>query len=354
MLGFLKIVRAILFVLVVAFSAYGQVVIGDTVWSFAILVIFAVLLVWVEALKDRRVIQRERAQERKRFDQEKRQLVKRERELDDRLGLLQDYKAISGLAIKLTGRISSLVAGLKQEIAHAEEHGSAGGKKNSIEKAKDSTRTVEDAVSELLRAVQQTVRGFYRTTKDLTISTSYMLAFPVSECPPVVRNRARFVGHGRKVESYTYLLDLRLWVPPESDVPSMALPVEDVDTNPSAVERSLAGAPMAFALRRDQVVCDTQEIREYSGKHIDPDVLKEQEIYFRQRPFKSFASLVLWSHGEPVGILNINSSHTDVFGESNYDEESIKILIAPLRHALGSLVVSQLQLEHLESQQVGR
>ncbi len=105
-----------------------------------------------------------------------------------------------------------------------------------------------------------------------------------------------------------------------------------------ASDKALPGAPLAFVRRTAEIVDDTSAIVFPAGL---PDAVRDsQKRYFAEQSFRSFASLCVVANGQVVGVANIESDSTHVFGRTKEDKESLAKYLLPFCSAFGILFSS--------------
>ncbi len=179
----------------------------------------------------------------------------------------------------------------------------------------------------VLRGIALIVYHFYGGTDSSEIRTSYMRVHAASALPPEVWAEARFVAHGRPLDSYEYVLELVLWVDTQVDIPKglLAVPVERI-LDPRARHRLLPGAAAAFALGMVSVIEDTRNLSTYfqdEGRYVDQSVVREQLKFFESHRIRSFAAVPLNYQGKRLGVLNVEANEPGLFGPDNEYQEVI-------------------------------
>jgi len=100
--------------------------------------------------------------------------------------------------------------------------------------------------------------------------------------------------------------------------------------------KALPGAPLAFLGRSVEIVDDTGTIQFPSGL---PEAIRQaQKTYFSQHGFRSFASLCVVAKGRVVGVANIESDETHVFGRTDEDKARLAKYVLPFCSAFGILL----------------
>ncbi len=202
-------------------------------------------------------------------------------------------------------------------------------------------------IVEILKAVAEEVRAFWDAEAD-SVKTNLMLAYKIRGCPSDLLERLRgitkFMGAGRELESYHYVMELALWGVPDPEIPAVAVPVDNA-ANGMLKLQLIPGAPTALALLTDQVVPDTKEILSLAARELASNVQLELTAYFEGKKIRSFACLVLREKEYPIGVLNIQWTSTDILGQGNKDEDTIIKSIEQYRYCLEQLIGNQHRLQ---------
>ena len=169
------------------------------------------------------------------------------------------------------------------------------------------------------------------------------MAYESPDCPHHVRKVVDFLEFGRTLDSYKHVLHIAAWAKPDPEVPNFSIPVEDPKTL-EGKRRLIPGAPQAFALAKDVYIPDTSKIAEHADPDLHPNVLAKMKDYFANKSFRSFLSLVLQVQGQPVGVLNIQCSETNLFGQDGSDMETVLKGIRHYRDCLEYILGGQREL----------
>jgi hypothetical protein len=204
-----------------------------------------------------------------------------------------------------------------------------------------------EVIREILKAVAIEVRAYWDAEAD-SVKSNIMLAYKTKGCPSDLFERLRritkFIGAGRELENYNYVLELTMWGVPDPEIPALAVPVDNA-ANQDLKKQLIPGAPMAFALDADQAVPDTKNILSLAASELASNVQQELTEYFKGKKVRSFACLVLREKEQPFGILNIQSTFPDVLGRENKDAETIIKSIEQYRYCLEQLIGGQRRLQ---------
>jgi hypothetical protein len=111
---------------------------------------------------------------------------------------------------------------------------------------------------------------------------------------------------------------------------AITLPVESLGNS----NRSLPGAPMAFATGEDQLDDDIDKMKHSDG--LDRETEKQVRDYFKKRGIHSLSSFVLRSPFDQraFGVLTIESSHGHCLGETIERQKELRKLLRPFVSAL--------------------
>ncbi len=257
--------------------------------------------------------------------------------------------------INIAGLMRDMIPfGIK--IAKLEEYLGAlkkeGKSKEEITKYLDSgLALIKSVIEQMLKATADEIRAYWEGKAD-SVRANLMIAHETSTCAPEELQRlkqiTKFLGFGRDLDSYQYILELVAWGYSDPEVPpALALPVED-PSQPEGKRRLLPGAPLAFALDDDFVIQNTRKISELAktvSPDLDTDVLKNLQDYFGSKRMQSFACLVLHMEKSKVAVLNVQSNETEIFGPENADKETMTKSIEHYRYCLEYLISSQQRLK---------
>jgi hypothetical protein len=101
-------------------------------------------------------------------------------------------------------------------------------------------------------------------------------------------------------------------------------------------EKALPGAPLAFLKGTAEIVDDTRAVTFPAGL---PEGVRQAQIqYFNQHRFRSFASLCVVAKGRVVGVANVESDSTCVFGTTDEDKAYLTNCLLPFCSAFGILL----------------
>src|SRR5438132_1014747 len=210
----------------------------------------------------------------------------------------------------------------------------------SPEQRKSGLQQLSIAAQKLLQAVCSEVRGFYGIQDRSRVNASLMRAYRTDNCPAEVAKRIKFLGFGRELPSYKYVLDVTVWAETDPKFPAISIPVED----PADQDHLLPGAPTAFALGKNQVLStlDDSSLPGYAGSDLDRKVLQDQVEYFQSKGIRRMANLVL-GRQNPSGVLNIQSEEPGLFGA---DATVLLSNIDHYRYCFQYILDAQRQLEN--------
>ena len=264
-------------------------------------------------------------------------------ELEKDSGRLQ-LQRVRGLA---TARLLELLAplfGLVETQASLDREGK-----------KTAADTAENTVKEILTAVGTEVSRYWNPSgegKNPAVKVSVMRSYEVATTPPemleTLKQRVKFMTFKRNLESYKYVLDVELWNERDPLFSAIAVPVEDVADGKNML---LPAAPTAFAMGRDEIICDTHKAKNQAGSDLEPSVLHEQVEYFKSKGIRSIGCLILREPRDKrrkqenlTGILNIHSGQTNVLGKDVHEQALIIGSLEHYRAALEYLLDIQRQL----------
>jgi hypothetical protein len=214
------------------------------------------------------------------------------------------------------------------------------------ELVKAGIESADAHIKQLLVAVEEEVRAFWDLPEN-SIKSNLMIAYRISACSPDALTRLSdivdFCGFGRELKNYHTVLELTIWGTPDPQIPPLAIPVED-PTVEGSEKRLIPGAPMAFALKEDTVVHDTQKILSFVPEKLDQQVRDRLVEYFSGKRVRSFVCLTLKEDARPIGVLNIQSDRINICGPEGEEKGTITKGVEHYRLCLEQLIASQRKL----------
>jgi hypothetical protein len=196
---------------------------------------------------------------------------------------------------------------------------------NDITRA-EITKTILTAICFVMHLYHPNERGLW-------FNANCMIAYDRNRVPPDVKKRVLFTWGD--LDRYEYYLLLYAYADSKG-AQNFSLPVEPKNVGDS-YNRVLPGAPQAFLLN-ETVICDN--IRDIQYLEAVPSSVREQiGAYFQGRTtFQSFACLNVAFGGRQVGLVNIESSHRDIFGANQEHKAELEALLFPFCFLLGFLI----------------
>lgn len=193
---------------------------------------------------------------------------------------------------------------------------------------------VNQFLTHILQMVRTVVTGYYGSRDNLQITANFLRFVPQDTSNARAFPGLRFQEDGtpyRGVLTMTHRADEILTTLP------FALPVAQ------RRDRVLFGAPYTFVTGEITVVGDMRDKAEMDGllSGYRPAVAKAIQDYFSGRDtFRSFASLCVMYREDKLGVLNIQSNHGNIFGDSNGNQDEILAHIKPFVTLLGTLLAA--------------
>jgi hypothetical protein len=162
------------------------------------------------------------------------------------------------------------------------------------------------------------------------VNANYMLAYHRSVFTEDLRSRLRFAfGNTDRYEFYLALEEYA----EDRGRENFVLPVEPKNGDGTM---ALPGAPLAF-LKNDTVVeDDVQKIK--FAKRVPQSTAAEMREYFVAKSFRSFGSLNIVGRGKQLGIVNVESNLSHVFGRTQDEKKRVTALLHPFCLLLGEVV----------------
>lgn len=199
---------------------------------------------------------------------------------------------------------------------------------------------LQEAATKLLAILALIVEGYSR--RDARVTANYLV--PMDSTPALV-SRAMFTNRARRDDTYECFLVLQQWHKQVEDLPlDIVVPVDKPG------QPTLFGAATAFMEGTHQLTGDSRKISSLLTEQTD-DVREEVAAYFKsyENRLRSFVSFPL---NVPAGIerhrncsrsvvcvVNINSSRTHLLGIFAGNQKKLRLVLAPLLHALTQVVV---------------
>lgn len=171
----------------------------------------------------------------------------------------------------------------------------------------------------------------YKRTPGLEVNSNYMSAIHASKFPLERQDHVRFAFNEKS--RYEFYLALGSYAR-DVGAESFILPVEKKGT--AGYRMSLPGAPLAF-LRNDLETVDDVEKVKYR-KDVPQRIRKEIDEYFKTKEFRSFGSLNIARKGKQLGIVNVESNRSHVFGRTQAEKKEFSRLLQPFCWLLGELI----------------
>lgn len=201
----------------------------------------------------------------------------------------------------------------------------------SYRKSPDINKKREVETS-ILRSLCAVVAEYYGKQANLEVNANYMVAFHKSLIDRAILDRLRFAfgDMGR----YEFFLALSEYAE-DRGRENFILPVENRNS-PKAQRLSLPGAPLAFVRNNTEIVDDVGKIR--YGKDIPSEVIGEMSEYFTNKNFRSFGSINIAGGGKQLGVVNVESNFTHVFGKTQAQKKEIVALLHPFCSLLAFVI----------------
>jgi hypothetical protein len=218
--------------------------------------------------------------------------------------------------------LPSYVQQLASAIAAVEGHKAASGETERAKIAK-----------EILRSIRGVVVSYQQKTAGVEINANYMEVIPKAKFPVGDWDKVRF--HFGDKERYPHFLALQGYAE-DIETEDFILPVEDKnDTKHSKL--ALPGAPQAFMKGGGPIfVDDTENIHYPPG--LPKEVVAQMQSYFKEKAFRSFVSIAIFGGGAKLGVVNVDSNKTRIFGPSGEQQDQIKTVLAPFCILLGQVL----------------
>jgi hypothetical protein len=189
----------------------------------------------------------------------------------------------------------------------------------------------KDVAVQILNYICEVVTE-YSGGHEIDVNANYMIAYHKSVFPPELCPSLVFsFGNAERYEFYLALDEYARAVGRESFV----VPVEGKAVQ-DWLRMSLPGAPLAFLKNVTVVVDDTQKIK--YAKLLPKGITQALDSYFETKEFRSFASLNIVRRGKQLGILNVESNRTRVFGRTSEEKKEFSSLLHPFCLLLGELI----------------
>lgn len=184
----------------------------------------------------------------------------------------------------------------------------------------------------ILRSIRDVVREYHEYGADVQVNANYMLAFHKDALPSDLKVKIRFsFGDPARYKYY-----LALWeYADDREREDFVLPVEGKNDAEYA-SRLLPGAPYAFCQNDTEVVDDAAQIEYFTG--IPAEVIQMQKDYFRHKRLRSFACLNIAGASGQLGIVNVDSTQTHVFGQVDAQKKEIATILHPFCALLGGII----------------
>lgn len=175
----------------------------------------------------------------------------------------------------------------------------------------------------ILGAIAAVIKSYHRDETDTKgIRANVMLMRP---CDDALRARLRFIVAANRAQ-IARCLELITYDVPENQ-PGIVLPIaDDLDT-------ALPGAPTAF-LHPDRfaVIDDTLQVAFAPG--VPQAVQTEINAYFKGKVFRSFGSIQMVGRAGTIGVVNLEASIKQVFGQSDDERRQLIRYLLPFCAAL--------------------
>ena len=195
---------------------------------------------------------------------------------------------------------------------------------------------VQSAQKLLLKSISSIIKLYYGKKIGLEINANLMIPHQVID---FVENgqfkpEVKFADPLRNPETYKCVLALTV-----SSTPLVAVPQNFCIPVDSSHDRLLFGAPQAYALGKETVVKDINDIAELEQLlRGQPEAVATAELHFlKQMTYKSFVSLPLLFSSKTIGVINIQSNQSCIFGRKNERLSIIRKYIDPLVDILAIL-----------------
>ncbi|MBV9849367.1 MAG: toll/interleukin-1 receptor domain-containing protein [Armatimonadetes bacterium] len=198
-------------------------------------------------------------------------------------------------------------------------------------------KDLETTFALLLKTVRSVAAAFYGDKSGLEINANVMSVVPVRSRRRADYPGLAFTGARWRPDAYSHVLILRQWAEQSNRVPQhLALPVH------RSAPAALFGAPRAFLSGEAQVVGDVRNAEELTRLLVNqPEaVAGDVRAYFAAASFRSFASWPCVYQSAPVGVLNIQSSAPNIFGDSDRHRDEISGYLRPFCFLLGAAIAA--------------
>jgi hypothetical protein len=201
--------------------------------------------------------------------------------------------------------------------------------------AVDNPATTQNAttiIRDILRSIQSIVIAYHKKESALEINVNYMEAIAAEKLTESDWGKILFYDQASK-SRYEYFLALREYAS-DQEREDFILPVERRNTPEAA--RVLPGAPEAFMKLRYVAIDDTSKINYPS--ELPREIANQMKSYFKSKAFKSFGAVPVIGNGQPLGVVNVDSTEVEVFGNSEQEQREIATLLSPFCLLLGKIV----------------
>jgi hypothetical protein len=184
----------------------------------------------------------------------------------------------------------------------------------------------------ILQSIIAVVREYYGKVPELEVNANYMVAYRKDIVTPDMLACTKFAfGDPKRYEFFLALAEYGQ----DRGRENFVLPVENKN-NRGAIKSCLPGAPLAFLMNDTAIVDDVAKIR-YS-KGIPAETIDEISTYFEGKNFRSFGSLNIAGAGKQLGVVNVESNQTHVFGRTQKQKKEITSFLHPFCSLLAFVI----------------